>query len=177
MFNTRRNKKEMKTLESKFKKGMGANEIVNACGMSGRPEYYSGRGANISDLNFEMLERIYTGIKASHGINAGEEFVQMVADIPKLSATDFLVNLYNLEGNNWNWDKRMVRDESGVYVGGITDDQKFVSGYMAIMGVMSGMNNRDETRYIRGQFLANHGVKSEQDSRQIIIGPDGEYFG
>lgn len=156
MFNR---KKQMKTLESKFQKGMSAEEIVRMCGMSGRPEHYSGKVADISDLDSEILEKIYTGIKMAHGINAGEEFVQMVADIPKMSATDFLYNLYNLENNNWNWDKRMTRDESGVYINNKDYLSKFFSGIMTAMSGLYGMHAQDETLYVRGQFLANHGVK------------------
>jgi hypothetical protein len=168
-----KNKKEMKTLESKFKSGMSAQEIVGLCRMSGNPGFYSGRGATLSDLDSYILEDIYTGIKTAHGINAGEEFVQMVSEIPKMSATDFLVNLYNLESNEWKWDKRMVRDESGIYVGGTTDDQKFASGFLTIASVMAGMNNRDDTGYIKRPFLLNHGVKGSDSKKRII----GDYWG
>jgi hypothetical protein len=170
MFNR---KKEMKTLESKFKQGMSAQEIVGMCGMGRNPGFYSGRGATMSDLNSDILEKIYTGIKTAHGINAGEEFVQMVADIPKMSATDFLYNLYNLECNNWNWDKRMLRDESGVYVDGRSDTEKFAQGLATIAGVFSGMNARDDSLYIKESFLRDHGVKPTQ----IILGSDGKRIG
>lgn len=169
----RASKKEMKTLESKFQKGMSAQEIVGMCGMGRNPGFYSGRGATMSDLNSDILEKIYTGVKAAHGINAGEEFVQMVADIPKMSATDFLCNLYNLENNNWNWDKRMTREESGVYVDARSDDQKFAQGMMTIANVMSGMNARDDSLYIKGRFLRDHGVKLTQ----TILGPYGKIVG
>ena len=155
----KRNMKQKKALESKFKKGMSAQEIVEVCGMSGRPEHYSGKGATIYYLNSEILEKIYTGVRTVHGINAGEEFVQMIIDIPKMSATDFLYNLYNLESNNWNWDKRMTREESGVYINNKDYLSKFFSGIMTAMGGIYGMHAQDETLYIRGQFLANHGVK------------------
>lgn len=159
--------KNKKTLESRFQPGMGAGKIVEVCGMSGRPEYYSGRGATRSDLNYEMLERIYLGVKKTQGINASEEFVQMVADIPKMSATDFLLNFYNLERNEWKWDKRMTREESGIYVDGRNDLSKFATGVMSIMGSMSGMNAHDDTRYIKGEFLMRHGIKIESGEGEI----------
>ena len=44
-----------------------AEQIVRTAGMSNRPGYYSGRGATISDLNSDSLEKIYVGIKDGHG--------------------------------------------------------------------------------------------------------------
>jgi len=78
-----------------------ARQIVRDAGISTRPEFYSGRGATICDLGSYHLQKIYIGIEKNFGKQAGKEFVQMVADIPKLSATDFLLNLYNLEANGW----------------------------------------------------------------------------
>jgi len=164
------------TLESKFRKGMNTREIVYVCGMSARPEYYSGRGATMSDLNSDILEKIYQGIKEVHGGKAAGEYVKMVSKIPKLSATDFLLSLYRLEGNKWKWGKGMSGNEKGVYVDGPTDEAKFAVGMISIAHVMSGMNERDETSYIRGQFLNKHDVKNPNDKKRIIE-PNGDYWG
>ena len=81
------------TLEGK----LDACQIVKRARMSARPEFYSGRGAITDDLNGEKLEHIYGDIKRWHGDDAAQSYVQMVADILVLSATDFLLSLYRFE--------------------------------------------------------------------------------
>jgi hypothetical protein len=139
---------------------MRASQIVTEAGMSDRPEYYSGRGAISCDLNDKILEEVYRGVQREHGKKAAEQFVQMVADVPKLSATDFLLSLYRLESRNWKWDKKMVGSENGLDVGPDTGDgSRFAVGMFSVANVLSGMSERDETRYIRGSFLQKHGIK------------------
>ena len=65
-----------------------AMQIVMEAGMSARPEFYSGRGAISCDLNDKILEKVHKGVQREHGEEAAKQFVQMVADVPKLSATD-----------------------------------------------------------------------------------------
>ncbi len=90
-------------LESKLR----AEDIVREAGMCSRPEYYSGRGATLSDLNSKILDKVYSGIQKAHGKNAADDFTKMVENIPKLSATDFLLSVYRLEQNNWKYDKKV----------------------------------------------------------------------
>lgn len=149
-----------------LEKKIDARQIVMEAGMSARPEYYSGRGATTSDLNDKILEKTYQIVKENQGEKVAKQFVEMVADIPKLSATDFLLSLYRLEGNNWKWNKKIFGDEKGVYVDGPTDQAKMAVGLMTIAEVMFGANDRDETEYIRGAFLKRHGIeqpKKEQN--------------
>ena len=93
-----------------------ARMIVRNARMAGHPEHYSGRGATSEDLNGQRLEGIYWAVRHHYGEDAGKAFVQMVEDTPVLSATDFLLNLYRLEENDWKWDRRLVGKEKGVYV-------------------------------------------------------------
>jgi len=138
---------------------MNARQIAMNAGMSTRPEFYSGRGAIACDLNDKILEKTYQGIKKEHGEDAAEQFAQMVADVPKLSATDFLLTLYRLEGRGWKWDKRMLGDENGVDVGPDYGNGTRESIAMATIGnVIGGMSKRDETSYIRGEFLRRHNL-------------------
>jgi hypothetical protein len=139
-----------------------AKQIVYSIGMSGRPEYFSGRGAITSDLNYDILQKIYKKIEENLGKGASKNFVRMVRDIPKLSATDFLCTLYMLEGNNWKWDKKLLGNQNGIYIDGNTDEEKQVSGMMGVIGVLSHQNERDETHYIRDQFLFEHGIKPKK---------------
>jgi len=129
---------------------MDAMQIVSEAGMTEDPGYYSGRGAIRSDLNNQILEKVYQGIKKEYGEEPAQNFVQMVADIPKLSATDFLLTLYRLEGNNWEWDK-MLSNKKGIYLG----NDGSVFGTMA--SALCGMRGIDETHTIRSQFLTRHG--------------------
>lgn len=137
---------------------LDVREIVTSCNMSARPEYYSGRGAITSDLNYDILQKIYKKIE-NLDKNAAKNFVRMVRDIPKMSATDFLINLYNLESNKWKWNKNLLNPTKGVYVNGETDEQKFANGMFTIAEVRAGNNERDETHSIKDGFLIKHGIK------------------
>ena len=75
---------------------LNARMIVRKAGMSDMPGFYSGRGAILSDLNPDILRRIYEGVQREHGKGVAKQFVKMVATIPKLSATDFLLSFYRL---------------------------------------------------------------------------------
>ncbi|MDP3027250.1 MAG: hypothetical protein Q8N63_06075 [Nanoarchaeota archaeon] len=140
-----------------------AMQIVMEAGMSACPEFYSGRGAIPCDLNDKILEKVYKGVKREHGEKAAKHFTQMVADIPKLSATDFLLTLYRLESRNWRWDKRMLGNEKGIDVGPDYGDGRRTGIALVTIGdVLGGMSERDETSYIRDNFLERHGIKVPQ---------------
>lgn len=136
-----------------------ANEIVMAAGMSARPEYYSGRGATTSDLNERILEKVHALITQEHGAEAAKNFVQMVEDIPKLSATDFLLSLFRLEGSAWLWTFDLLGAERGIYA---TDE---ATGMGTILSAMSGMGDRDETQYIKGHFIREHRKELRADQK------------
>lgn len=138
---------------------MSARQIVGETVMSARPEFYSGSGARVCDLSDRELERIYGGIQREHGEEAAKQYAQMVADIPKLTATDFLLTLYKLEANDWRWKEKLVGKEDGIYVDGQTDAAKVGSAMVTVISVLDGMNTVDETHAIRREFLARHGVK------------------
>ena len=139
---------------------MEARGIVSEIGMSTRPEFYSGRGAIACDLNDAKLGKIYQGIQREHGEDAAKQFAQMVADIPKLSATDFLVTLYRLEA--YQWDKKLLGDEKGIAIGpDLGDESREQNAMWGVLGVLLGDNERDETEYIRGEFLKRHGIKTK----------------
>lgn len=138
---------------------MDVKAIVNKSGMSERPEFYSGRGATLSDLNSEILEKIYQEINHEYGEEASNNFVQMVSEIPKLSATDFLLTLYGLEANNWKYNKRILSNQKGIDVGPDMGDgvREFI-GVNTIVSYMSGGNEMDKTYPIRSEFLESHGI-------------------
>jgi len=138
-----------------LQKKLSASEIVREAGMSARPGFYSGRGATNSDVNDKIWEKVYQVINNFHGEDAANQYAQMVADISKLSATDFLLTLYRLESNDWEWDKKLSGSEKGIY----PDSEG--SAWGTIGEVLCGGHERDETYNIRGQFLRRHNIQTE----------------
>lgn len=147
-------------MTSTLEERMRARDIVGEAGMSARPEFYSGRGATTCDLNDTKLEKIYQGVQREYGNKAAQQFAQMVADIPKLSATDFLLTLYTLEARDWKWNKKLLGNEKGIYVDGRTDKEKMGVGLATIGGVLFGDHLRDETHSIRREFLRRHEIET-----------------
>jgi hypothetical protein len=138
--------------------------IIRNNNMSTRPEYYSGRGATLTDLNGNILEGIYKGIEKDFGVKAAKNFVKMVADIKVLSATTFLEELYSLFNSNW---KYLVRKKhaSGISIpknkDGEYDETSAISGMFGLMAAMTS-GGRDDTMSIKGHFLSTHGVKPDK---------------
>jgi hypothetical protein len=133
-------------------------EAVHNAGLISRPGYYSGRGATGADLQDRHLEAIFGAISKEKGPKAGQAFVQMVADIPVLSATDFLITLAALEGNNFVWDKKLLGNQKGVHM------ESYGEAMGTILSAFGGMGDRDETTSIRGMFLRRHGVEDPRGS-------------
>jgi hypothetical protein len=136
------------------------SEIIYDSGMSNRPEFYSGRGVILDDLNSGILEKIYQGIVGSFGKVAGESFITMVESMPKLTATDFLLTLHTLQSSNWVYNKPSV---GAIEIGKNKDGEyDLCSGFAAISGILFGDSKRDETYSIRGDFLRSHGRKEKE---------------
>lgn len=133
--------------------------------MSSRPEFYSGRGAILTDLNSELLEMIYDGIRREIGEAAAKNFVQMVADIDVLSATLFLNSLYGLEANGWKWKKRSKLSKTSKATDhvdiGPDDGHRFAIGMATIGSWLGGGSERNETPMISSDFLEKHGFSGK----------------
>jgi len=52
----------------------------------------------------------------------------------------------------------MLEDTEGVYIDKKDGEYSLASGMLSMTGVMSGMNETDDTPYIRGEFLRKHNV-------------------
>lgn len=154
-------KQWLKNLQNSMEK---LKDIIRNSNMSTRPEYYSGRGATLSDLNSEILQKIYVGIEKEFGTKAAKNYVKMVDDIKVLSATTFLEELYQLFYNNWKYVKKRSH-ASGISVpkndNGEYDDNSVLSGMMGIFAAMSN-GNRDDTQSIKGNFVYSHGIKPKE---------------
>ena len=125
--------------------------LSGGCGMSARPAFYSGRGATTTDLNSSKLERIWAAIQKNQGDDAAFEFVKMVAALPCLSATDFLLALARLEASDWEWSGH-VGSERGAYA----DSEAAALG--TVLETIRGSSRVDETEVIRGDFLRARGI-------------------
>jgi hypothetical protein len=156
--------------------------LKNGCGMSTRPDFYSARGATSSDLDDKRLERIYQAILKHKHRRAAKSFVRMVATLKVLSATDFLIALKRFERDGFRWNTRkMTRELRGL--NGISyEDVGGAFGTMLQVLSDSVRPARDETMFIRGAFLARHGVHPpllkgkgrDIHGRQVCY--DGTYF-
>lgn len=135
-----------------------AQQLVRTARMSTRPEYYSGRGAILCDLNGEQLFIIYKGIKENIGEKQAESFVKMIENINSLSATNFLNCLYALEANDWTC---IHVEESDIDLGPDTPGRTAVA-----LGTLFGSfssSRGDSTDYIRNTFfkLIDHPIKQQ----------------
>ena len=108
----------------------------------------------VCDLNGRQLEYIYTSIKQYYGDEAAKNFVAMVADLPVLSATDFLLALYRLEAEGWKWNTSMKPRSKGISFE--NEGEALCSVTQALANLYSGNSTRDETYSIRGNFLEDH---------------------
>jgi plasmid maintenance system killer protein len=131
-------------------------KILRANRLCERPGYYSGRGATLTDLNGEILEGIYKGIKKEFGEKAAKNFVKMVDGIKVISATTFLQELYALEWSKWEY-KEKEKDESGVYVDKINGEYNMAGGMFGMINALTH-NGSDDTRAIKQRFVRSHGI-------------------
>ncbi len=150
---------------------ISAREIVYSVkGMSGRPEYYSGRGATMSDLDGDRLYAIYQKIAQELGTRQADAFVTMVEKLKTLSATNFLNALYALERNDWNLTEF---NESNIDVG----PDGAGRGMIAFATVAESLFfcGRDDTEYIRSSFLRKIGFERGPREREREYCYDDDY--
>lgn len=145
--------------------------------LSGRPEYYSGRGATSGDLNGDHLGALYKGIKIEHGDEAAKAFVQMVFDTPVLSATAFLHNLYALEANGWK-PIRLAKKPGSIDHFDLGDDRegREVMSMVSMGSWLGGGSERDDTISICFHFLNDHRAEITASKKEIEAKLDHDQF-
>ena len=131
--------------------------------MSARPEFYSGRGATLSDLDSQKLEVIYKAIVANVGEEAGKGFVQMVADIPKLSATAFLHALEGLERARFVYTRPAFPPKGIAF-------QDVAGAFHTVAVALSHERKEDDTVAIRRDFLRTFKVKEPRADEDSYYG-------
>ncbi len=149
-------------------------DIIRNNRMSTRPEFYSGRGAITCDLDGQILEGIYQGIKKEFGEEPAKNFVKMVDDIKVISATTFLEELYMLCSNGWKYRKKSkAHQASGISIpkneNGEYDVNSLTSGILGMFAAISN-GSRDETPVIKNYFLSKHGVKLKNKAFTVWFG-------
>ena len=127
---------------------MDARELVESVRMSARPGYYSGRGATTSDLNDKLLNNIADLIKEHFGDQAHDNYVKMVWDMPSLSATAFLNNLYALERAKWNLSMTEITNNGTTF----ESEGEALGSVLEVLSQMHGHTRPDQTESIRRGF-------------------------
>lgn len=127
-------------------------DLCRNAGMCPSPSYYSGRGATMSDLDSNILEKMYQLIETHVGKDNADQFVRMVASIKVLSATDFLITLEGFVAQDFTWtNESRTSDKNGVYA------DNFGSALATVAEVFGNRGQRrDDTMTIRSVFLAQH---------------------
>lgn len=144
-------------IDDKLKQIIG--ELNN---FSYRPAFTTGRGAILSDLDSPRIEHIYVGIKKKFGKKAASAYIQMVVDLKDASASQFLINLYDLCNNGWN---NLSSQSPAIQVdkdddGNITED----GINTAMFGVMETMMRSGvvgDTMRIKMPFLQKYASKEQ----------------
>jgi hypothetical protein len=136
-----------------------AIDIVNEAGMDERPEYYSGRGATLTDLTPKHLQKIHGLINKEHGEEAAQNFVEMIANMKDLAASNFLTCLYHLEAMGWRYGGFQSDLAGGVAIAKNRDGRYNTDS--GIQGILAAIHSRgrDETEEIRQPFLEDMGYK------------------
>lgn len=133
---------------------MQTRKIISSVGLSDSPEYYSGRGATISDIDGEKLYSIYKKILEEMGEKQAKAFVTMVKSLKQLSATNFINALYALEINDWKGFDEGNTDNVAVAPDGV---ERKANGLATITEKII-FCGRDDTNRIRTSFLRKIGL-------------------
>lgn len=125
--------------------------IVLTSGLNSRAEYYSGRGAIMSDLNGKHLIAIYQKLARLDRIKA-LNMMKMTLHMPTLGATEFLESLYNLVENNYVFEKTII-STNNLSLGSARTEERNSIAIASIATFLCG-SKRDETATIKAQFIS-----------------------
>lgn len=123
--------------------------IIYTSGLSARPEYYSGRGARLSDLNGQMLYSIYNKLTRLDQ-NKGLNMAIMTLNMNSLETTNFLEKLYQLVENNYNLEKLQLSDNN--YSLGTTKNNEKENTELYTYSTSLNNLKTDDTEIIKFEF-------------------------
>ena len=134
--------------------------------------YYSGRPPSESDLNSEMLEGIYAGMKAEFGEHVASNFVRFVAKLRDLSASSFIVAFERFARNGWK----------EINITQLKGDRTELSAHgdalygqaMGLLGMMLGNQVGEaeissRSRAIKSKFVSKHMSELPEDERKAAL--------
>lgn len=158
---------------------MTGQELINKCfpvgtggGISARPEFYSGRGATISDLNSGHLEILYNGILKEFDEEAAKRFAIFVATFPKMAMTPFLNAFFAFINNGCEYEQRPISPAENIEIAKNEDGEyDMTHGLIGLYAHLGGGSERDDTPQIRGEFVMAHAdeIGNEKTPRMNII--------
>ena len=117
--------------------------------------FYSGRGVNPGDLDSEMLEQIYQGLKSDVGKEEARNFVRFVNKLGDLSASSFIMAF----GRFYYTDCKEISIEQAA--GDRTQITRHVQGFMVIARALYGKPKSEEqisheSNCIKAEFIYVH---------------------
>lgn len=87
------------------------SRIISTSGLNPRPEYYSKRGTNLSDLNSKHIISIYKKLNKLDEKKA-LNMLKLVFNMPTLGTNEFLKSLYALAYNNYIFNESIICDNN-----------------------------------------------------------------
>jgi hypothetical protein len=160
--------------------------IINYTNMSTEPSYYSGRGNTTTDLNSELLEKIYTGVKTENGDAAAKAFVNLVGQMQTdASATTFLTAFQRLDNAGWIFNKNLVpnnnqeADADAIAEqaqSGDVDNALFGMANMVFGGVVKEVSAGQGFEIIGG-FVRKHSDELAEPIKRIPFVQNGIFYG
>lgn len=161
---------------------MEATTIIHRTGMSTRPEYYSGYGANESDLSSLRLRQIHDDVRTHHGPEAADAFCEMVFRLETLAPTSFLLAFYALAARGWTVADAPTPSAVHVEPRGKTVEEMSVVMAGTLAAVQANRSERqarrqDEalTQKIKGEFFFGDPKRGDAFRAQMIANYTNPY--
>lgn len=137
-----------------------------------RSGYYAGRGPTLSDLNPQILEMLYQGIKKNCGEVEAANFVRFTNKLTDLSASAFIVAFEQF----WQQNCRVIEISQSASDGMRLDargDALHAQGFGAIMSAMSrSRRSEHETSHasneVKAGFIRKHLREIPEDERREV---------
>lgn len=148
---------------------MNGRDFINHYGkgkMSARPEFYSGRGATMTDLNSSILEMLYVGLVKEKGTEAAKRFVNLVNKIKMLSATGFLNVFYSWYADDCPEPCDESPSDMDMPIGVDYNSNEAMAVGFGTIGAMMNRGDRDDTWSIKRDFLNCH--SEELDDKGVL---------
>lgn len=139
--------------------------IIATSGLCNSPEFYSGRGACISDLSGSQLVAIFNKLEKLDDKKA-LAMLKMTMKAPTLGATEFIHSLFRLAMNEYNLDESVI-STNNFDLGQNTYSKQIYALGLGIMGSSCIKPNKDDTELIKIDFLSKLSPEWKKESTKI----------